>query len=300
MTMRGDVELLDSAILMRPEVWQASGHAATFSYPMVDCTNCQKRFRADKLEDGICGKTAGQASGSQKSCVLTPPRDFNLMFQTQVGPMADSLTNTWLRPETVQGIFVNFLNVQATMSQRLPSGIAQVGKAFRNELTPGNFLFRLREFEQMEMQLFVPPSTSMQWLEEWEQAHLDWHTSLGLKHLSVVPHAPDKLAHYARKAVDITFDFADTLGAQGIEGIHHRGSFDLSNNQYSSRKRLEYFDPEHNTHYIPEVIETSVGLDRFTLAMLSNSYQVDHRRSAPATCWRFLHSSRPSRCPYSL
>jgi glycyl-tRNA synthetase len=270
---RDDVEGLDAAILMHPKVWEASGHVAGFSDPLVDCKACKARFRADKIDEAQCPRKPSKKPGEHGDCQLTEPRQFNLMFKTFMGPVEDSAATVYLRPETAQGIFVNFLNVQQATRQKVPFGIAQIGKAFRNEITPGNFTFRTREFEQMEMQFFVEPGTDMEWFEKWKQARLDWHLSLGLDRdrLEFHQHTEKELAHYARAAFDINFDFGGTLGFQEIEGVHNRSDFDLSQHQQFSSKKLEYTDQVANKRYLPFVIETSVGADRVTLAIMVNA-----------------------------
>jgi glycyl-tRNA synthetase len=206
---------------------------------------------------------------------LSAARQFNLMFKTFMGPVEDSASVVYLRPETAQGIYVNFLNVQQSTRQKVPFGIAQIGKAFRNEITPGNFIFRTREFEQMEMQFFVEPGTDMKWFEYWKEQRMNWHRSLGLaeNRLEFHQHTKEELAHYARAAFDIQFDFGGTLGFQEIEGVHNRGDFDLSQHQQFSGKKLEYFDQPNNKRFLPFVVETSVGADRTTLAVLVNGYR---------------------------
>ena len=273
--MRDDVVGLDAAILMHPRVWEASGHVAGFTDPLVDCKTCKSRFRADKLGDARCPQKPSKHPGEAEQCQLTEPRMFNLMFKTFMGPVEESASTVYLRPETAQGIFVNFLNVQQSSRQKVPFGIAQIGKAFRNEITPGNFIFRTREFEQMEMQFFVEPGEDMKWFEYWKSERMAWHQSLGLapERLNYHAHAGAELAHYARAAFDIEFDFGGTLGFQEIEGIHNRGDFDLSQHQEFSGKKLEYFDQPNNKRYLPYVIETSVGADRSTLAALVNAYR---------------------------
>jgi glycyl-tRNA synthetase len=272
---RDDIEGLDAAILMHPRVWEASGHVAGFVDPLVDCKTCKGRFRADKLEDARCPQKPSKQPGQHESCALTEPRQFNLMFKTFMGPVEETASTVYLRPETAQGIYVNFLNVQQSTRQKVPFGIAQIGKAFRNEITPGNFIFRTREFEQMEMQFFVEPSTDMEWFETWKALRMTWHHALGLspERLYFHQHTPQELAHYARAAFDIQFDFGGTLGFQEIEGIHNRGDFDLSQHQQYSSKKLEYFDQPNNKRYLPYVVETSVGADRVTLATLVNGYR---------------------------
>lgn len=273
--MRDDVEGLDAAILMHPRTWEASGHVAGFVDPLVDCKTCKGRFRADKLQDARCPQKPSKHPGEYDACQLTEARQFNLMFKTTMGALEDSSSVSYLRPETAQGIFVNFLNVQQSMRQKVPFGIAQIGKAFRNEITPGNFIFRTREFEQMEMQFFVEPGTDMEWFEQWKASRLQWHLDLGLSRdrLNFHQHAGNELAHYARAAFDVEFDFGGSLGFQEIEGIHNRGDFDLTQHQQYSGKKLEYYDQLHNKRYVPYVIETSVGADRVTLAAMVNAYR---------------------------
>ncbi|MEQ1691094.1 MAG: glycine--tRNA ligase [Gemmatimonas sp.] len=272
---RDDIEGLDAAILMHPRTWEASGHVAGFVDPLVDCKTCKGRFRADKLADARCPQKPSKQPGQHDACQLTEARNFNLMFKTHMGALEESASVVYLRPETAQGIFVNFLNVQQSMRQKVPFGIAQIGKAFRNEITPGNFIFRTREFEQMEMQFFVEPGTDMEWFEQWKQLRMDWHLALGLspERLRFHQHTAGELAHYARAAFDVTFDFGGTLGFQEIEGVHNRGDFDLTQHQQFSSKKLEYFDQLNNKRYVPYVIETSVGADRVTLAALVNAYR---------------------------
>jgi glycyl-tRNA synthetase len=272
---RDDIEGLDSAILMHPRVWEASGHVGGFVDPMVDCKTCKGRFRADKLQDAQCLKKPSKKPGEFSECELTEPRQFNLMFKTHIGPVEDTSAVIFLRPETAQGSYVNFLNVQQATRQKVPFGIAQIGKAFRNEITPGNFIFRTREFEQMEMQFFVEPGTDMEHFEQWKAARMAWHRGLGLdeSRLSFHQHAGNELAHYARAAFDIEFDFGGTLGPQEIEGIHNRGDFDLGKHQEFSGKRLEYVDQAANKRYLPYVIETACGPNRTLLALLVNAYR---------------------------
>ena len=272
---RDDVEGLDAAILMHPRVWEASGHVAGFVDPLVDCKTCKGRFRADKLEDARCPRKPSKHPGEFAECELTEPRQFNLMFKTFMGAVEESAATVYLRPETAQGIFVNFLNVQQSMRQKIPFGIAQIGKAFRNEITPGNFIFRTREFEQMEMQFFVDPEKSMEWFDYWKTERMAWHRALGLSEsrLAFHQHTPQELAHYAKAAFDVQFDFGGTLGFQEIEGVHNRGDFDLSRHTEFSGRKLEYFDAQNNRRFTPYVVETSVGADRVTLAVLVNAYR---------------------------
>jgi len=273
---RDDVEGLDAAILMHPRVWEASGHVSGFVDPLVECSNCKRRFRADDERiKGEPGTPDAQCPSCGMKGTLSAPRQFNLMFKTFMGPVEDTASTVYLRPETAQGIYVNFLNVQQASRQRIPFGIAQIGKAFRNEITPGNFIFRTREFEQMEMQFFVEPGTDMKWFEYWKEQRLRWHESLGLapQRLRFHEHTKAELAHYARAAFDIEFDFGGSLGFQEIEGVHNRGDFDLSRHQEFSGKKLDYFDQPNNRRYVPYVVETSVGADRTTLAILVNAFR---------------------------
>ena len=279
---RDDIEGIDAAILMHPRVWEASGHVATFTDPLVDCTNCKRRFRADDPAiKGTPGKPDAQCPVCGSKGTLTDPRLFNLMFKTFMGPVEDSASIVYLRPETAQGIYVNFLNVQQSTRQKVPFGIAQIGKAFRNEITPGNFIFRTREFEQMEMQFFVDPEgkapdrTHMEWFEYWKDQRMQWHLGMGLNpdRLQFHQQTEDELAHYARAAFDVYFDFGGSLGFQEIEGVHHRSDYDLKRHQEYSNKKLEYFDQPNNRRFVPYIIETSAGADRTTLALLVNAYR---------------------------
>jgi glycyl-tRNA synthetase len=271
---RGDIEGIDSAILMHPRVWEASGHVGGFVDPLVDCKTCKGRFRADKLQDAQCLKKPSKKPGETPDCDLTEPRQFNLMFKTHIGSVEESAAVIYLRPETAQGTYVNFLNVQQSTRQRVPFGIAQIGKSFRNEITPGNFIFRTREFEQMEMQFFVEPGTDMEWFDRWKVWRMEWHRQNGLSEdrLRFHEHGPGELAHYARAAYDVEFDFGGSLGFQEIEGIHNRGDFDLGKHQEYSGKRLEYVDQANNKRFLPYVVETAAGPNRTLLALLVNGY----------------------------
>jgi glycyl-tRNA synthetase len=278
---RDDIEGLDASILMHPRVWEASGHVAEFTDPLVECRNCHRRYRVDILlaETGAKEMETAQCPSCGKRGEWTEPRQFNLMFKTFMGPVEDESATVYLRPETAQGIYVNFLNVQTTARQRVPFGIAQIGKAFRNEITPGNFTFRTREFEQMEMQFFVEPGSDDAWFEQWKEARMVWmREKIGLDpdRLRFHQHPPDKLAHYAKAAFDIEFFFGGTIGDEGwgeIEGIHNRTDFDLRRHQEYSGKRLEYIDPANQKRYLPYIIETSAGADRVTLAVMANGYR---------------------------
>jgi len=278
---RDDVVGLDSSILMHPKIWEASGHVATFNDPLVDCKTCKGRFRADHLETTACPNKPSKMAGQADACQLTEPRLFNLMFKTHVGPVAaeDDSNVAYLRPETAQGIFVNFMNVQTTTRKKLPFGIAQIGKAFRNEITPGNFTFRTREFEQMEIEFFCHPADAPEWHQKWIDARYQWYLDLGIKreNLSLRPHDKDELAHYAQSesstgTTDIEYQFPFMAEPAELEGIANRADFDLSQHAKFSGQKISYFDPQTNEHVVPYVIEPSAGADRGTLAFLVDAY----------------------------
>src|SRR5579862_1626136 len=257
---------LDSAILMAPKVWEASGHLATFTDPLVDCRNCKERFRADHLpESGACPNCGGKDT-------FTEARHFNLMFKTFVGPVEDDASVAYLRPETAQGIFVNFKNVQTTSRKKPPFGIAQIGKSFRNEITPGNFIFRTREFEQMEMEFFVPPEDAPRWYEYWVQERYRWFIDLGIPEsmLRIRPHDPEELSHYSAGTSDL--EFAYPWGWGELEGIANRADFDLTQHATFSGEDLTYFDQDAERRYLPHVIEPALGADRAMLAFLLAAY----------------------------
>jgi len=271
---RDDIEGVDAAILMHPKVWEASGHVAGFTDPLVDCRQCKNRFRADDERiKGTPGAPDAQCPVCGSKGTLTEPRMFNLMFKTFMGPVEEDAAIVYLRPETAQGIYVNYLNVQQSSRQKIPFGIAQIGKAFRNEITPGNFIFRTREFEQMEMQFFVKPGEDEHWFEEWRAWRMQWHRDLGIRpeKLRFHQHGPDELAHYAKDAYDIEYEFP--FGWKEFEGIHNRTDFDLSRHQEHSGKKLEYLDPATNERFIPYVVETSLGADRLALVVLADAYR---------------------------
>lgn len=278
MVDREDVEGLDASILMHPRVWEASGHVEGFSDPLVDCKTCKGRFRADKIDTEHCGKKPSMMAGKGPDCQLTAPRNFNLMFKTFMGPVEEDAMVVYLRPETAQGIYVNFLNVATSSRQKIPFGIAQIGKAFRNEITPGNFIFRTREFEQMEMQFFVKPGEDDNWFEYWKEQRMKWHVSNGLRasKLRYHEHGPGELAHYAKKAFDIEYEFP--FGWQECEGIHNRSNFDLGRHQEFSGKKQEYFDDATKERYIPFIVETSAGCDRTLLTLLADAYRSEEDR----------------------
>lgn len=255
---------IDAAIIMHPRVWEASGHVEGFNDPMVDCKECKRRFRADQIDTTACPECGGE---------LTDIRQFNLMFKTHMGPVEDSASVAYLRPETAQGIYVNFLNVVNSSRQKVPFGIAQVGKAFRNEITPGNFIFRSREFEQMEMQFFVKPDSADTWMEHWMQQRWDFHLRLGIRpeRIRWHEHGPDELAHYAKSAFDIEYRFP--FGWSELEGVHNRTDFDLKRHTEFSGKDMSYFAQETNERFIPYIIETSAGCDRTMLEVLADAYE---------------------------
>ena len=264
--MRDDIVGLDSAILQSPEVWVASGHVASFSDPLVECRECNARHRVDKLKDLNKCPTCGNSG------TFTEPKEFNLMFKTHMGPVESEENRVYLRPETAQGIFTNFENVRRTARMKLPFGIAQIGKSFRNEITPGQFVFRTREFEQMEMQYFCYPDTADQYFDEWVKARDDWYMDLGMtpENLRHAPHGPDELAHYAAAAIDVEYLFP--WGWDELEGIHNRTDFDLNAHMEHSGEDLTYFDQEANERFIPYVVETAAGATRTTFAFLIDAY----------------------------
>ena len=272
---RDDVVALDSAIIQHPRTWEASGHLAGFTDPLIDCRTCKLRFRADKLEDGHCGRKPSKRPGETSDCDLTEPRAFNLMFETTVGPVKAEGSTVYLRPETAQGIFLNFKHYLQFSRKRPPFGIAQIGKSFRNEITPGNFIFRTREFEQMEMEFFVPPDTAPRWFEHWLGERERWYTDLGIRpdHLRLRAHDQDELSHYSSATSDIEYLFP--IGWQELEGIANRGDFDLTQHAEHSGQKLEYVDTASGERYVPHVIEPAAGADRATLAFLVDAYDED-------------------------
>ena len=275
LTERDDIVALDSAILQHPKVWEASGHLSGFSDPMVDCRTCGQRFRADDLENATCPRKPSKNPGDGPECELTEAREFNLMFETNVGPMKDSSSVAYLRPETAQGIFINFKNVLNFARKAPPFGIAQIGKSFRNEITPGNFIFRTREFEQMEMEFFVPPDEVDEWYRKWIEIRRDWYLDLGIRpdFLMVRPHESDELSHYSSGTSDIEYLFP--IGWSELEGVANRGNFDLTQHQEHSGEKLEYFDQQSGERYLPHVIEPAAGADRAALAFLVDAYDTD-------------------------
>jgi glycyl-tRNA synthetase len=303
--MHENIVGIDAAIFMHPTTWKASGHVDNFSDPMIDNRDSKKRYRVDHIIEAKADKLREAGNEAEATLLIdamdaflakddfaglkqlivdekivcavsgtanwTDIRQFNLMFSTQLGSVAEDADTIYLRPETAQGIFVNFLNVQKTARMKIPFGIAQTGKAFRNEIVARQFIFRMREFEQMEMQFFVRPGTEGQWYQYWKEARLQWHLSLGICADKYRYHDHVKLAHYAKEACDIEFNFP--IGFKEVEGIHSRSDFDLTQHQIYSKKKLQYFDTEINQNYVPYVVETSIGLDRMFLLILSNAYE---------------------------
>jgi glycyl-tRNA synthetase len=269
---RDDIVAIDSAILQHPRVWEASGHLAGFTDPLVDCRACGQRFRADHLAELPCGRKPSLHPGESDECSLTEARDFNLMFETTIGPVKESGATAYLRPETAQGIFINFKNVLQFSRQKPPFGIAQIGKSFRNEITPGNFIFRTREFEQMEMEYFVPPHEAERWFEHWLGERLRWYVDLGIRpdHLRLRAHDADELSHYSSATSDVEYLFP--IGWSELEGIANRGDFDLSRHAEYSGEKLEYFDQASGERYVPHVIEPAAGVDRALLAFIVDAY----------------------------
>ena len=281
---RDDMVGLDASILMHPQTWVASGHVEGFADPLVDCKQCHQRWRADHIKDGKCPACGGE---------LTEPRMFNLMFKTFVGPVEDEASVVYLRPETAQGIFVNFQNVLNSTRRKLPFGIAQTGKSFRNEITTGNFIFRMREFEQMEIEYFVKPGTDEQWFKHWVEQRFNWYINLGIKkeNLRLRQHAKDELAHYARDCYDIEYLFP--IGWSELEGIANRTDFDLKQHSEYSGKDLSYFDEDTKEHIMPYVIEPSAGVDRSVLAFLADSYDEEKDKEGLRVILRLHYALAP-------
>jgi glycyl-tRNA synthetase len=330
--MHENIVGIDAAIFMHPTTWKASGHVDNFSDPMIDNKDSKKRYRVDHLIEAKADELekAGDKAAADSllaemdrllgaddmqglktlietnkiKCAVsgtanwTDVRQFNLMFSTQLGSVAGDASEIYLRPETAQGIFVNFLNVQKTGRMKIPFGIAQIGKAFRNEIVARQFIFRMREFEQMEMQYFVRPGTEMQWYEYWKTERLKWHESLGVPASKYRYHDHIKLAHYANAASDIEYEFP--IGFKEVEGIHSRTDFDLKTHQEFSRKKMQYFDSEINQNYIPYVIETSIGLDRMFLLIISEAYTEEDLSTAERQDSRVVLKIPPKLAPVKL
>jgi glycyl-tRNA synthetase len=287
---RDDVVLLDAAILMHPKTWEASGHLEGFSDPLVQCMGeCKRRYRYDHLVEDLeaQGKPTDHIVCPNCGGELSEPRNFNLMFQTNMGPVIDEGSTIYLRPETAQGIFVNFKNVMQFARKKLPMGIAQIGKSFRNEITPGNFIFRTREFEQMEIEYFVPPDQAEASHQQWMQDRLNWYIDLGIRpdHLQLRKHEGDELSHYSSATSDVEYLFP--MGWSELEGIANRGDFDLTQHQKFSGEKLGYLDPETNERYIPHVIEPSAGADRGTLAFMVDAYDEENIEGRERVVLRF-------------
>lgn len=327
--MHENIVGIDAAIFMHPKVWKASGHVDNFSDPMIDNKDSKKRYRVDHLIEGYADQNPSLAkeliekmeallaaddfAGLKQlieenkmtcsisgTCNWTEVRQFNLMFSTEFGAVSgeEEENKVYLRPETAQGIFVNFLNVQKTGRMKIPFGIAQVGKAFRNEIVARQFIFRMREFEQMEMQFFVKPGTQKEWYEYWKETRMKWHLSLGIAASKYQFHDHAKLAHYADAACDIEYNFP--IGFKEVEGIHSRTDFDLKNHQELSGKKLTYFDTEENKHYIPYVVETSIGLDRTVMMLLSEAYKEEDLSTEEKKDSRVVLSLPPMVAPIKL
>jgi glycyl-tRNA synthetase len=272
---RTDIVALDSAIIQHPKTWEASGHLAGFTDPLVDCRTCGQRFRADHLDELSCGRKPSKHPGETPECDLTEARDFNLMFETTIGPVKEAGATVYLRPETAQGIFLDFKTVLGFARRKPPFGIAQVGKSFRNEITPGNFVFRTLEFEQMEMEFFVPPDEAEQWHEHWLKERMDWYERLGIRadHLRLRAHDADELSHYSSATSDVEYLYP--IGWSELEGIANRGDFDLTQHAKFSGEKLEYFDTASGERYVPHVIEPAAGVGRTVLAALCDAYDED-------------------------
>ncbi|HWL36637.1 MAG TPA: glycine--tRNA ligase [Frankiaceae bacterium] len=284
---RDDVVGLDSCIILAPQVWETSGHVTGFSDPLTECTSCHTRHRADQLEEQYEAKHGRPPENGLRDIAcphcgtkgqFTEPRMFNGMMKSFIGPVEDSGAQVWLRPETAQGIFVNYLNVQQSARRKPPFGIAQIGKSFRNEITPGNFIFRTREFEQMEMEFFVPPAEGDKWFEYWKNERINWFLDLGIKseNLRFYEHPKEKLAHYSRGTFDVEykFDFPRTEWAE-LEGVAYRGDFDLGSHSKASGVDLSYFDQESGERYVPHVVEPALGVDRTALVVLLDGLTED-------------------------
>jgi glycyl-tRNA synthetase len=285
---RDDVVALDSAIIQHPRTWEASGHLAGFTDPLVDCRTCKLRFRADHIDQSACGRKPSKHPGETPDCDLTEARDFNLMFETTVGPIREEGSTVYLRPETAQGIFLNFKNYLQFSRKKPPFGIAQIGKSFRNEITPGNFIFRTREFEQMEMEFFVPPGEASRWHEHWLAERMNWYTRLGVRpdHLRLRAHDTDELSHYSSATSDVEYLYP--IGWSELEGIANRGNFDLTQHAAFSGQKLEYVDTASGERYVPHVIEPAAGADRAMLAFMVDAYDEDEIEGEARTVLR-LH-----------
>jgi glycyl-tRNA synthetase len=285
---RDDVVVLDTAIILHPQVWEASGHVAGFTDPLVDCRTCKLRFRADQLEQSQCGKRPSKRPGEHSECDLTEARQFNLMFETTIGPVQETGAKVYLRPETAQGIFINFKNVAQLARRKPPFGIANVGgKSFRNEITPGNFLFRVREFEQMEMEYFVPPAEADEWYRFWIDERVAWYKRYGLRdsHLRVREHEAEELSHYSSATSDLEYLYP--IGWSELEGVANRGDFDLRQHSEHSGTTLEWVDAGTGERFVPHVIEPAVSIERMLLAFLIDAYDEEVVADRERTVLRF-------------
>jgi glycyl-tRNA synthetase len=303
---RDDVVALDSAIIQHPRTWEASGHLEGFTDPLVDCKACKLRFRADHIEearagtaehpDVRCGRAPSKLPGDHKDCDLTDPREFNLMFETTIGPVKEAGSTVFLRPETAQGIFLDFKTTLGYARRKPPFGIAQIGKSFRNEITPGNFVFRTLEFEQMEMEFFVPPDEAERWHEYWMEQRFEWYVSLGIErdNLRLRPHGPEELSHYSSATSDIEYLYP--IGWSELEGIANRGDFDLTQHAKFSGQKLEYVDTATGERYVPHVVEPAAGVGRTVLALLCDAYDEDEIGGERRTVLRL----RPSMAPIKV
>jgi glycyl-tRNA synthetase len=292
---RDDVVALDSAIIQHPRTWEASGHLAGFTDPLVDCKACGLRFRADHLGELQCGRKPSKHPGETDDCDLTEAREFNLMFETTIGPVKDSASTVYLRPETAQGIFLDFKTTLQYARRKPPFGIAQVGKSFRNEITPGNFVFRTREFEQMELEYFVPPDEAGRWYEYWCAERLAWYVGLGMPEdrLRLRAHDADELSHYSSGTSDVEFLFP--WGWDELEGIANRGDYDLTQHAKHSGEKLDYFDQATNERYVPHVIEPAAGATRTAMAFLMAAYDEEEVRGEQRTVLRFHPRLAPNK-----
>jgi glycyl-tRNA synthetase len=290
---RDDIVALDSAIIQHPRTWEASGHLAGFTDPLVECRTCGQRFRADHIPELACPRKPSVHPGEDKQCDLTEARNFNLMFETTIGPVQEAGSTVYLRPETAQGIFLDFKTTLQYARRRPPFGIAQIGKSFRNEITPGNFIFRTLEFEQMEMEFFVPPDEAQRWYEYWCQERLDWYVRLGIarERLRLRPHDAEELSHYSSGTSDVEYLYP--IGWSELEGVANRGNFDLTQHAQFSGEKLEWKDPQTGEAYVPHVIEPAAGVGRAVLALLCDAYDTDEIGGEKRTVLRLHPAMAP-------
>jgi glycyl-tRNA synthetase len=290
---RDDIVGLDSAIIQHPRTWEASGHLSGFTDPLVECRTCGQRFRADHIPELACPRKPSVHPGESDQCDLTEARNFNLMFETTIGPVQEAGSTVYLRPETAQGIFLDFKTTLQYARRRPPFGIAQIGKSFRNEITPGNFIFRTLEFEQMEMEFFVPPDEAQRWYEYWCQERLDWYVRLGIarERLRLRPHDAEELSHYSSATSDVEYLYP--IGWSELEGVANRGSFDLTQHAKFSGEKLEWKDPQTGEAYVPHVIEPAAGVGRAVLALLCDAYDTDELGGEKRTVLRLHPAMAP-------